>query len=754
MFPVQGAVSIVGQPVQVNVVNSPLTVQGTVSTTPTGVQQVDILRFGSTGVTLGQKTAAASIPVVLPSDQTISVVAEIAGDTADLNSSGGTDYHEVFAIGLPGANGHVVGGTALNPIRTDPTGTTVQPVNGTVNIGNIVTVQGTVSLAGQPITVQGGVQVTNSNGSPVPVAIVAGSLPSDLNLIQVGGIAITLGQKAPAASLPVVLATGTSVAVTASSPLPVAGNVSITNPSLAVTASNLDIRSLASNRDSVTVTGNVSITGNATVVADNLNIRTLTAARDSITVSQGSSWSVQANQSGAWNVGILGAVAVTQQGAWNTGRTWVLDSNSDSVTVTGVVASAQLGSWTVGRNWNLASANDSVTVTGNVGIAGTPSVHAASPFPVTQSGAWSVGRSWSLSSNTDSVFVTGSVAAAQLGTWNVGRTWNLSSGGDTVGVTGTVAATQSGAWNVGFTNPVDVSDREARLLGRAKLLNAAGALINPAQEHIQANDAHASRLTDGTGFYDARQIRNLSSANDSVTVTGSVTLASGSNFNGTVDLVKVGGTNVTLGQKAASASIPVVLAAGTAIDVAVTNFPASQVVTATNLDIRSLVANRDSVTVSGTVALEPGGSVIAHQGGTWATGRIWTLASNFDSVTIGNSNLNPVPVAIISGGGETEIASVANGSVSVTPLATEVLVSYIPVANERVFSVWASGDTDATFVLTINGVVALTGYINRSSTNVEKNFKGLQVTAGQTVELSVTCTGPVTGNYHGTIEHG
>ena len=60
------------------------------------------------------------------------VVANLAGDDADLDSGAGTDNHDVVAIGLPASGGHVVGGTSTNPLRTDPTGTTTQPVSGTV----------------------------------------------------------------------------------------------------------------------------------------------------------------------------------------------------------------------------------------------------------------------------------------------------------------------------------------------------------------------------------------------------------------------------------------------------------------------------------------------------------------------------------------------------------------------------------------------------------------------------------------------
>ena len=62
----------------------------------------------------------------------LDVSVSILGDTSDLDSGAGADAHEVFAIGLPGDGGHVIGGTAANPLRTDPTGSTTQPVSGTV----------------------------------------------------------------------------------------------------------------------------------------------------------------------------------------------------------------------------------------------------------------------------------------------------------------------------------------------------------------------------------------------------------------------------------------------------------------------------------------------------------------------------------------------------------------------------------------------------------------------------------------------
>lgn len=50
--------------------------------------------------------------------------------TGDMDTGGPTDTRILFGIALPGSGGAVVGGTSTNPLRTDPTGTTTQPVEG------------------------------------------------------------------------------------------------------------------------------------------------------------------------------------------------------------------------------------------------------------------------------------------------------------------------------------------------------------------------------------------------------------------------------------------------------------------------------------------------------------------------------------------------------------------------------------------------------------------------------------------------
>ncbi|MEM2932500.1 MAG: hypothetical protein QXI61_06635, partial [Nitrososphaerota archaeon] len=60
----------------------------------------------------------------------------VAGTTAvtlDYDTGAGTQQMLMIGIAIPAAGGAVAGGTATNPLRVDPTGTTTQPVSGTVS---------------------------------------------------------------------------------------------------------------------------------------------------------------------------------------------------------------------------------------------------------------------------------------------------------------------------------------------------------------------------------------------------------------------------------------------------------------------------------------------------------------------------------------------------------------------------------------------------------------------------------------------
>lgn len=63
--------------------------------------------------------------------------------TADYDSGAGTVNQTMMGLALPASGGPVAGGTSTNPVRTDPTGTTAQPVT---DNGGSITVDGTVAL--------------------------------------------------------------------------------------------------------------------------------------------------------------------------------------------------------------------------------------------------------------------------------------------------------------------------------------------------------------------------------------------------------------------------------------------------------------------------------------------------------------------------------------------------------------------------------------------------------------------------------
>jgi hypothetical protein len=188
-------VALAGGRLDVNIgaQSAPVGVSGTVTVTDGGASlTVDTTQLPTL---LGRTTAAASLSVTLSSDDdfvgdvAIAVpgkAAFIAGrDTGggtlqapgvfDMNTGAGVDW--VFGVNLRKATaaGSVEFGTSTDPIRTDPTGTTTQPV----------------SDAGGSLTVDAPV------GTPLFARL------SD-------GAAALIGQKAMAASLPVVMASDQS----------------------------------------------------------------------------------------------------------------------------------------------------------------------------------------------------------------------------------------------------------------------------------------------------------------------------------------------------------------------------------------------------------------------------------------------------------------------------------------------------------------------------------------------------------------
>jgi hypothetical protein len=114
-----------------------ITVDGTIAATQSGSWSVDAVQSGSWSVSITGSVTVADLA------------------TADYDTGAGTVTQAMIGFALPASGGPVAGGTTTNPIRTDPTGTTAQPV--TDNGGSL-----TVDDGGGSLTVDGTVAATQS----------------------------------------------------------------------------------------------------------------------------------------------------------------------------------------------------------------------------------------------------------------------------------------------------------------------------------------------------------------------------------------------------------------------------------------------------------------------------------------------------------------------------------------------------------------------------------------------------------------
>jgi hypothetical protein len=122
----------------------------------------------------------------------------------DLDTGAGVDYDLGVSIRLPASGGSVAGGTVTNPIRIDPTGTTTQPISGTITV-----TQGTASSLLASI---GGLGTSGSAvvGAPVRIGGSDGTNTRDI-LTDTSGRLIMIGTAANGAA-----ATGNPVLIAGS----------------------------------------------------------------------------------------------------------------------------------------------------------------------------------------------------------------------------------------------------------------------------------------------------------------------------------------------------------------------------------------------------------------------------------------------------------------------------------------------------------------------------------------------------------
>ena len=130
-------------------------------------------------------TGAAGLPVAQQGAWSVSSVqsgawsVSLTGTTLGAGTLNQIDYDTgigvqnmpMVGLALPGAGGAVAGGTSGNPIRTDPTGTTTQPVSGTVSISgnpaaNIAQIGGTAVDANSGNVSAGTIRVVLATNQP------------------------------------------------------------------------------------------------------------------------------------------------------------------------------------------------------------------------------------------------------------------------------------------------------------------------------------------------------------------------------------------------------------------------------------------------------------------------------------------------------------------------------------------------------------------------------------------------------------
>ena len=170
--------------------------RGQTGVNPSGVvyaAQTDIASFGGTAVSLGQQTAANSIPVILPS-ATITTLTPPAAITNYALETGGNLATLAGAVSASKVNVNISSGN-ITGFALD------------TSVNGLLVSQGSTTSGQKGPLVQGAVTTSapsyvTAQTSPLSLTT-AGGLRSDL--ASVGGTAITLGQTTMASSIPVVL---------------------------------------------------------------------------------------------------------------------------------------------------------------------------------------------------------------------------------------------------------------------------------------------------------------------------------------------------------------------------------------------------------------------------------------------------------------------------------------------------------------------------------------------------------------------
>lgn len=154
---------------------------------PGGIDNVNLTEVGGAAITLGQKTSAASIPVVIASDDTVAISAvalplPAGASTSALQTTGNTSLSSIDS--KTPALGQALAAASVPVVLTSAQLSALVPLTS--------------------------------------VSVTQGTTPWSDNIAQFGGVTVSLGSKVSASSMPVVIASdqGTVPVSAASLPLP------------------------------------------------------------------------------------------------------------------------------------------------------------------------------------------------------------------------------------------------------------------------------------------------------------------------------------------------------------------------------------------------------------------------------------------------------------------------------------------------------------------------------------------------------
>src|ERR1700677_4738329 len=276
---------------------------------------VNLTEVGGAAITLGQKTSANSLPVVIASDDTVAISA-----------------------------------TAL-PLPTNASTAALQ--------SNVQSAPGTPQTVA--ITVQG-----NASGVALPVSILGG-FPSEqnVNVNQYGGVSTTLGSKVSASSMPVVVASDQGN-IPVSQATASALNATVVQP----TASNLNAAVVGTGTAGTAATGVVTVQGIASGTNLNVNIAASGATGISTNVAQ---WGGTATTLGSKvSASSVPVVVASDQGNIPVSQATASALNATVVQATGTNLHVVTDSGSTTAVTQATASNLNATVVG-AGTAGTPS---------------------------------------------------------------------------------------------------------------------------------------------------------------------------------------------------------------------------------------------------------------------------------------------------------------------------------------------------------------------------------------------